>query len=196
MLLGTLEFDSTNMSAAQAQLERAIQVDPKNALAYLRLGGIYQNQGQTDAALAQYQKALALQPKSAALIALLGNVYLQKNDLATARKYFAQALEADPNFPVANANLAWVDAEEGKDLDNALALAQKAKYESPDLPAITDILGWVMYKRGSYSGAIPFFQDCIRKTPDSAQFHYHLGLALLAAGQKDAGRAQLQASLQ
>ncbi|MGB7437156.1 MAG: hypothetical protein WBR26_25050 [Candidatus Acidiferrum sp.] len=43
---------------------------------------------------------------------------------------------------------------------------------------------------------IPLFQDCTRKAPDSAQFHYHLGLALLAAGQKDAGRAQLQASLQ
>jgi hypothetical protein len=36
----------------------------------------------------------------------------------------------------------------------------------------------------------------VKKIPDFAQYHYHLGLALIANGQKDTGRAQLQASLQ
>jgi tetratricopeptide (TPR) repeat protein len=66
----------------------------------------------------------------------------------------------------------------------------------PELPSITDTLAWVMYKKGNYSGAIPLLEDCVRKTPDSAEFHYHLGLALLAAGQKEPGKAQLQAALQ
>lgn len=194
--LGTLEFDSKDVSASQAQFERAIQIDPKNGQAYLRLGGIYQANKQTDAAIAQYEKALALKPNSAPLLALLGNVYLQKNDLETARKYYARALEADANFPVANANMAWADAEEGKDLDSALAMAQKAKSAAPDLPAITDVLAWVMYKRGNYSGAIPLLEDAVKKAPDSSQYHYHLGMALLAAGQKERGRTQLQTALQ
>jgi tetratricopeptide (TPR) repeat protein len=66
----------------------------------------------------------------------------------------------------------------------------------PELPSITDTLAWVMYKKGNYSGAIPLFENCVRKTPDSAEFHYHLGLALLAAGQKEPGKAQPQAALQ
>ncbi len=196
VLLGNLELESKNDKAAQSQFEQAIQIDPKNIIAYLRLGGIYQARNQMDEAIAQYQKALDLQPKSAALIALLGNVYLQKNDLETARKYYAQALEADPNFTVANANMAWVDAVQGKNLDAALAMAQKAKSQVPELPAITDILAWVMYKRGNYSGAIPLLENAVKQAPVSAQYHYHLGMALVAAGQQERGKAQLQAALQ
>ena len=60
-------------------------------------------------------------------------MYLEKNDLETARKYYARALEVDPNFAVANANMAWVDAQEGKDLDVALGMAQKAKSLMPEV---------------------------------------------------------------
>src|SRR5208283_3383422 len=111
VVLGTLEFASKNTSAAQAQFEHAIQIDPKNGTAYVRLGALYRANNQMDEALAQYEKALALRPNSAPLLALVGNTYLQKNDLETARKYYARALDADSNFPMANANMAWADAE-------------------------------------------------------------------------------------
>ena len=75
-------------------------------------------------------------------------------------------------------------------------MAQKAKSEMPEVPTISDTLAWVMYKKGNYSGAIPVLEECVKKTPDSAQFHYHLGLALMAAGQKEPGKVQLQAALQ
>ena len=65
----------------------------------------------------------------------------------------------------------------------------------PDVPSISDTLAWVMYKKGNYSGALPLFQECVKKTPDSAEFRYHLGLTLIASGQKEPGNAQLQAAL-
>ena len=196
IILGVLQFDSKNTSAAQAEFERALQIDPKNVQGYLRMGGVYQQENQTDAAIGQYQKALDLQPKSAPLVTMVGNLYLDKGDLETARKYYERALQADPNFAVANANMAWVDAQEGKNLDVALGMAQKAKSLMPEVPSISDTLAWVMYKKGNYSGAIPLLQDCVKKSPDSAQFRYHLGLALMAAGQKESGKTQLQAALQ
>jgi len=195
VILGSLQFDSKNYSAAQAEFERAIQIEPNNVEGYLRMGRVFQGKNQPDEAIGQYEKALKLQPKSASLVTMVGNLYLEKGDLETARKYFARALEADPNFAVANANMAWVDAQEGKDLDVALGLAQKAKSLMPEAPSISDTLAWVMYKKGNYSGAIPLLQDCVKKSPDSAQYHYHLGLALMAAGQKESGKTQLQAAL-
>jgi tetratricopeptide (TPR) repeat protein len=75
-------------------------------------------------------------------------------------------------------------------------MAQKAKAEIPELPSITDTLAWVMYKRGNYSGALPLLQDCVQKAPNSAEYHYHLGLVLTATGQKDKAKSQLQAALQ
>jgi len=196
IILGALQFLSKNLTAAQAEFERAIQIDPKSVQGYLRMGGVYQEKKETDAAIGQYQKALALQPRSAPLITMVGSLYLDKGDLPNARKYYASALEVDPNYPYANSNLAWVDALEGKDLDVALGLAQKAKSILPEVPSISDTLAWVMYKKGNYSGAIPLFNECVKKTPDSALFHYHLGLALESSGQKELGKAQLRAALQ
>ena len=196
VILGSLQFNAKNTPAAQAEFQRAIQIDPKNVQGYLRMGQVYQQNNQADEAIGQYQKALDLQPKFVPLVTMVGNLYLEKGDLETARKYYDRALQADPNFAVANANIAWVDAQEGKDLDVALGLAQQAKSEMPDVPSISDTLGWVMYKKGNYSGAIPILQDCVKKTPDNAKFRYHLGLALLAAGQKESAKTQLQAALQ
>ena len=194
-MLGHLQFQAKNNAAARAEFERAIQLDPKQVQAYLGLAQIYQAENQMDTAIAQYQKALELQPKSAMLITMIGNLYLDR-DLETARKYFQKALDVDPNFTVALSNMAWADALEGKDLDVALSMAQKAKSQMPELASITDTLAWVMYKKGNYSGAIPLLEEAVKKTPNSAEYHYHLGMTLVAAGQKDKGRSQLQASLQ
>src|SRR6202043_2418026 len=183
-------------SAAQAEFERAKQINPKDLQPYLRLGQLYQVQKQTDAAIAQYLKALELQPRLPSLLAMIGNQYLEKDDFKAARQYFQKALDIDPNFTVAIANMAWVDAQEGKDLDIALGMAQKAKSQAPELPSISDTLAWVMYKKGNYSGAIPLLQECVQKSPDSAQFHFHLGLALVGGGQKELGKGQLNAALQ
>jgi len=122
-------------------------------------------------------------------------LYLNKGDLETARKYYAQALEADPNFAIANANMAWVDAQQGKDLDVALDMAQKAKSMMPELSSVTDTLAWVVYKRGNYADAMPLLQECVQTSPDSAEFCYHLGMTLLATGQKAKGKQELEGAL-
>ena len=96
---------------------------------------------------------------------------------------------------MANANIAWVDAQENKDLDVALGMAQKAKSLMPEVPSITDTLGWVMYKRGNYDSAVPLLEECVLKSPDSAKFRFHLGMTLMAAGQKAKGRGQLETAL-
>jgi len=191
MVLGILQFDSQNSSAAQAEFERAIQIDPAFVQGYLQAGGNNLEKNSTEPAIEHDQKA----SKSAAIITLVGNFYLQKDDMETARKYYARALEVDPDSQAANANMAWVDAQQGKDLDVALNMAKKAKSRAPGDPAISDILAWVLFKRGSYSEAIPLLEEAVKKNPDSAQFRYHLGLALIADGKKAQGKAELQAAL-
>ena len=121
---------------------------------------------------------------------MVGNKYLEKGDLQSAQKYYGEALASVtvPVFAVANANMAWIDAQQNTNLDVALSMAQKAKSLMPEIPSITDTLAWVLYKKGNYAGAIPLLEDCVRKTPDSAEFHYHLGMALLASGEKVEGK--------
>jgi tetratricopeptide (TPR) repeat protein len=195
VIFGMLDTQSKDYASAQTELGRALEINPKSFQSYLQLGRLYEAQGQTDRAIESYQKALDLQPKLAQLATYVGNFYLKKQDLQTAQKYFTQALDSDPNFAVANANLAWVDAQEGKNLDVALGMAQKAKSLLPDTPSITDTLAWVLYKRGNYAGAIPLLEECVRKSPDSGEFHYHLGMALLGSGSKTRAHEQITAAL-
>jgi tetratricopeptide (TPR) repeat protein len=148
-----------------------------------------------DLAIGRFENALALQAKLVPLIALLGNLYLDKGNLEVARKYYEQALAIDPNFAVAASNLAWVYAAQGGNLDVALSLAEKAKYLAPDADPISDTLAWIEYKKGIYASALPLLRECVQKAPDKGQYHYHLGMVLLASGDKDKARAELQAAL-
>ncbi|HET9363257.1 MAG TPA: tetratricopeptide repeat protein, partial [Vicinamibacterales bacterium] len=79
--------------------------------------------------------------------------------------------------------------------DRALQLAQTAVAASPDKPEVVDTLGWVYYKRNQPAQAIPYFQQCVQKSPTVAEYHYHLGLALLQNGDKPNARASLQRAL-
>jgi tetratricopeptide (TPR) repeat protein len=195
IILGALYHKSKNYSSAQTEVERAIQLNPNHSQAYIRIGNILKEEGEIDLAIARFQKAFDLQPKSAPLATLVGNLYLEKGELETARKYYAQALDVDPNFAVALANTAWVYAQENKNLDVALEMAQKAKSLMPEVPSITDTLAWVMYKRGNYDSAVPLLQDCVEKSSDSAKFRFHLGMTLLRTGQMTKGKQELEAAL-
>jgi tetratricopeptide (TPR) repeat protein len=75
-------------------------------------------------------------------------------------------------------------ATHGGDLDAALALAQKAHDLAPNMIEASDTLGCIQYKKGWHDRAIPLFEECVKKDPQSATYRYHLGMALLAAGQK------------
>jgi tetratricopeptide (TPR) repeat protein len=65
----------------------------------------------------------------------------------------------------------------------------------PDLDSITDTLAWVQYKKGSYISAKPLLQECVRKAPQYAPYHYHYGLVLAATGEKAKAKTELEAAL-
>jgi tetratricopeptide (TPR) repeat protein len=126
---------------------------------------------------------------------MLGNLYLGKGDLASAGQQYERALGINPNFAIAAANLALVQAKEGSDLNVALGLAQRAKQLMPDLESISDTLAWIEHLKGSNGSAIPLLQECVRKAPEQPVYRYHLGMALLAGGEKGQAKTQLDAAL-
>jgi tetratricopeptide (TPR) repeat protein len=195
LVLGALELDAKQYGAAQADLEKTLKLDPKNMGAYLRLGKVFQEQGNTSEAIVRYKQALDEQPKFVPLITFIGNLYLDENNLEAAKSYYQKALAIDPNFPIASANLAWVYAQQDTNLNVALSLAQSAKQVMPDAPSITDTLAWVQYKKGLYSNAVSLLDSCVKKDPKSPVYHYHLGLALLKVGDKRRARVSLQEAL-
>ena len=49
--------------------------------------------------------------------------------------------------------------------------------------------------KGLYSAAIPVLRECVSKSPQQAVYHFHLGMALLASGEKSLGEEQVLAAL-
>ena len=194
-IMGQIYMLEKNNSAALSETQTSVKLKP-SVDAYMQMGQIDRNLGNNDAAAQAYEQALATGPPSAPLFTVIGNIYLAEGEMSKAISEFQRALSIDPNLATAANNLAWIYADQGQNLDIALGLAQKAKSEQPDIPSFSDTLAWVMFRKGEYAQALPLLQDCVKKTPDSAQFHYHLGMVLVADGQKSEGRAQLQAALQ
>jgi tetratricopeptide (TPR) repeat protein len=195
-LLGALYLNSKKFGLSRHELETATQLNPKFLSGFLTLAQVEMLTGSTDEALVTYRKALELQPRSAFIHSAMGNAYLKKNNAQLARKHYEDAISIDQDFAPALANLAWLDAEYGGNLDMALSRAQKAKELMPDQASISDTLAWVEYKKGIYSSAVPLLQECVNGTPTSPSFRYHLGMALLASGDSQKGKAQLESALQ
>ncbi|HKW89256.1 MAG TPA: tetratricopeptide repeat protein [Candidatus Acidoferrales bacterium] len=195
LAMSGVQLRAKNFTEARSEVEQALQLDPNSVAAYLQLGQVLDSQDDEPGALQAYQKALSIDANNAALMTQVGNIYMKQGDLTKATAEFQKAINADPNYAVAENNLAWIYAEQGQNLDVALGLAQKAKSQLPDATSFTDTLAWVMYKKGDYSEAIPYLRDCVKKEPESGQFRYHLGMALVAAGQKQQGKALLEAAL-
>ena len=86
--------------------------------------------------------------------------------------------------------------EHGGDVSVALTLAQTARKGLPDLPSTADTLGWAYYNQGAYTSAIDTLKEAVKQTPDSATFHYHLGMAYEKANNHALAKKELEQALQ
>ena len=189
--------NSRRFDEAIPEFQKSIQLEPKALLPYMQLAHVYEIQGKLDDALATYQNALtAAAPNNPTILGAMGNVYLAKNDVKSSQQYFEKAMNLAPHDPLLQNNLAWVYAMQGQNLDQALSLATQAKQAAPDLISINDTLGWIQYKKGNYPIAVGLLSEVVQKVPQSAEYRYHLGMALSGAGQKDKAKEELSRALQ
>jgi tetratricopeptide (TPR) repeat protein len=126
---------------------------------------------------------------------MMGMILEQQGNVDAAIKRYNDVLAIDSHAGVACNNLAWILAERGQDLDRALELAQNAVAAAPERAEILDTLGWVYYKRNQPLQAVPYFQQSVQKSPERAEYHYHLGLAFVKGGDNEKGRAALKRAL-
>ena len=182
-------------AAAEEVLRAAIDLDPSRNEPYAMLGSIYVNQKRLDEAIRQYEALSKKQAKPVGSLTMTGMLLEQQGKPDAAMKRYEDVLALDSRAAVAANNLAWLLADRGQDLDKALQLAQTAVAASPGRPEILDTLGWVYYKKGLPTLAVPLFQECAEKAPAVPEYHYHLGLALLKSGDATKGRAALQRAL-
>jgi tetratricopeptide (TPR) repeat protein len=103
---------------------------------------------------------------------------------ADATRSFKAAIAADPKLAVAYNNLAWMEAEQKGNLDQALAWAQKATQLDPRVTNYWHTLGAVYLARGENAAAVKALNEAVKGPSPSAEHLYRYGVALARSGQK------------
>jgi tetratricopeptide (TPR) repeat protein len=195
-LKGGVYLASQKKTLAEESFKKAIEQSPENLEAYYALAGLYLSEKQQDRAISQYNELLAVNPKQPGAHMLLATIYDMQERFDLSERHYRAALEAKADFVAAANNLAYILADQGKDLDEALNFARLAREKLPDNPNVMDTLGWVYYKKGHYENAIAQFSDSLQQIPDNATVTYHLGMAYYKNGDLAKARAELEKALQ
>jgi len=131
-LKGEVYLAQQKIDVAEICFQDAIKQNPDFLRPYYALARIYLKGHQEDKAIAQYQSLLVKDPNQVVPHMLLGTIFDMQKRFDLSEAQYRAALEIDPNFVPAANNLSYLLANQDKDLDKALALAQTAKEKLPD----------------------------------------------------------------
>jgi tetratricopeptide (TPR) repeat protein len=187
-LLGQVYMSQKNYPKSEEAYRKAISLSPNSMSAYIRMGGLYAIQQSLDRAIVEFEQALKTDPKAAHNHVLLGIIYQMKKNTQMAIDHYRAALKLDPGQAIAANNLAWEISESGGSLDEALALAKRARERQPADTDIGDTLAWIYYKRGAYMLAIQLLEECVKENPENASYCYHLGMSYSKSGNRAKAR--------
>ncbi len=170
------------------------KAEPENIEIYGYLGQLYYSQNKFEKAAQQFKMILSLEPKNAEVLYVLGSLYLEMDQRGEAIQYFKQSVESDPQHGGSLNSLAYIYAEDGVNLDEALKLVQRALSIDPENGAYLDSLGWIYFKKGMYQQALENLKkaDGILKDP---VIYEHLGDVYLGMDEVDNAQKYWELSL-
>jgi tetratricopeptide (TPR) repeat protein len=174
---------------------KALEKDPQRRISAQLLYGEYVRAKRYDEARKMLDDTIQQNPSNSAAIAERGNLSLMQGKTDDAIKDFEKAVQLNPNQDIAANNLAYLLADQGRDLQNALKYAQGVRSRHPEDPSAADTLGWVYYKVGRMVLARDAVQFAVSKQPTNPLFEYHLGAIYKANNQRAEAEAALKKAL-
>jgi tetratricopeptide (TPR) repeat protein len=199
LAMGNTAVRSGKYDFAIQSYDRVLSQLPKNSKEqgdiYLRMGETYRRKGDLASAIQSLQKAREALPQNVVVLSSLALVLDGAGRKPEAKQIYDATLKLDPNNAVVLNNLAYLLAESGGDLDDALTKAQRAKQLMPNINEVSDTLGWIYLKKNLPQNAVDIFKDLVVKQPNQSTYHFHLGMAYSQQGDKMRALEQLREAL-
>jgi len=195
LLLARAASEAGNLDLAVEQYEQLARNQPGSPAIALQLGVACQTKGDLDCAIDELERAKKLAPGTAATWGYLGKALEDAGRKAEAVASYHQSLQLDQRNPWVMNNLAYLLADTSGDLNEALKLAGNAVRQNPGDAAFNDTLGWVYLKKKDFQSAIHVFESARDRSPAAIDYRIHLGQALLASGNRNQARAELETAL-
>ena len=173
-----------------------LQADPKSGDLLFRTAETERRKGDVNTAIDTFRRASQAAPTDTKPLLQLGLLMDGTGRREQAKPIYEQILKIQPDHPIALNNLAFIKAEEGVDLDEALTMAQRARQKLPDSTNIKDTLGWIYIKKNLSDDAVRIFKELVEQDPTNPSFHYHYGMALLQKGDRPSAKHEFQVAIQ
>lgn len=178
---GMAYLRSGDNDRAIADLDQAIQLDPKNSRAFDLRGELFLVKGDPGLALQEYDRAVAANPKDFEAFNQRGNFYLRVDRPVEAVADYDKALALNGRSVSVYTNRGAAYGAQGQ-LDRAIADLNKAISLDAKFPAAYDSRGLAYTAQHDYDRAAKDFDTALQLAPDSVVVLGHRAVMFSAKG--------------
>ncbi len=195
-----LAFAGKTKEALEAVDQLGQLVQPGLALVLFQRAWIHYYAHNWDEARKGFEELIAKHPDGGELThrarTSLSNVYVQLGDLKKGEEILEQFLVENPDDPGVNNDLGYLYADQGKNLEKAKTMIEKAVKAEPKNAAYLDSLGWVLFKLGKFDEAKSWLEKATQiESGSDATIWDHLGDAQLQLKDIPGARASWERAL-
>lgn len=155
----------------------------------MRLHALYLAGGQPAEAEALAARWLQEHRDDAMFLFHLGSMALDRKDYAAAEARYREVLALRPGNAVTLNNVAYTLLQQAK--PGALPLAEQATKLMPGEPAFMDTMSRALAAENRPSEALDWARKAVDKAPDRPEYRLQLARLLIAGGQREKARAEL-----
>ncbi len=192
VLLAQVQRAQKRSDEAIAMLKAAIALEPLRSEAYEALYGVHVLDGRRAEAGALIDQAVSAIPDHDGLQILKADHLIAIDQSDAAINIYETIFARRPNDLIVANNLASLLLERDDVQSVARAAAAAEALKGADNAYFLDTYGWALYRSGRIAEGVAALEKAVEKAPDLIDARYHLGVALVDAGDKDRGRAELQ----
>jgi Tfp pilus assembly protein PilF len=195
-LSGEVLLLQKKIDKAAAAFRKAIELDPKWPIPYRGLAATYLAHHDRAGAIRSLKQGLKATFDDSSLMLELASVYEQMDNYEGAIGLYENLLKRSPYSEAVINNLAMLlvdQREDPRSLDRAAELVYRLN--TSQHPALLDTIGWVQYRRGELDTALWNLKQAVKKAPEAAAMHYHLGMAYYKKGDAASAQSHLEKAL-
>ncbi len=183
-----------NNEAAVPLFDEAVKLDPKNEVAFTKLGEIHDARGRNALAITNYEKALAIDPQMSSLYLPVALAYVESGNAAKADFYLTKAEAAGANGTDAKMARGVLLYKQNKNAE-ALAVFDQIALAEPQNGAVQYQRAVLFDKLGQQDKAIEALKKATQIDPGYAPAWFDLGVIYYNKGDYKSALTAYQASV-